>query len=79
MSDVVLTAGDAQPGDVVMRKADGQVYVAPPAEGVRGWSAAQPLPFLGPPEATAPDGELILLARRGSRVRDDGTVPGEAG
>ena len=63
-----ITAADAQPGDVVLA-ADGQVYQAPGAEGAGGWSSMQMIGFYGPPEATAPDGELVLLVRGGVPFR----------
>lgn len=62
-----MRAADAQPGDVVLA-ADGQAYQAPSGGGAGGWSTMQIIPFFGPPEATAPDGELTLIARAGQPV-----------
>lgn len=61
-----MQATDAQPNDVVLAP-DGQVYQAPlpEGEGAGGWSKMQPIGFFGPPEGTAPDGDLILLVRDG--------------
>ena len=59
-----MRAADARPGDVLLA-ADGQVYQAPAAEGTQGWSHMQMMLFFGDPAATAPDGELVLLARDG--------------
>jgi hypothetical protein len=60
----VITAAQARGGDVVLA-ADGDVYQAPGAGGAGGWSKMQLIGFYGDPAATAPDGDLILLARDG--------------
>jgi hypothetical protein len=57
-----MTADEAQPGDVVL-DASGNVFQAP--DGGGGWSTMQPIGYYGPPEATAPQGELTLIARGG--------------
>jgi hypothetical protein len=59
-----VRAQDCQPGDVVLT-GRGEVYQAPAPGGAGGWSTMQPIPFFGPPGATAPDGELRLIARGG--------------
>ena len=59
-----ITAAQAQDGDVVLAP-DGDVYQAPDADGAGGWSKMQMIGFYGDPAATAPDGDLILLARGG--------------
>lgn len=58
-----MQASDAQPGDVVFCKEDRTYYQAPGGTGASGWMKMQIIPFFGPPEATAPDGELVLVAR----------------
>lgn len=59
-----MKAADARPDDVVLAP-DGQVYQAPGRTGAAGWSHMQVIPYFGPPEATAPDGDLTLLVRDG--------------
>jgi hypothetical protein len=56
-----MRAQEVPSGAVVRQDETGEYYQAPGITGVRGWSKMQLLPFFGPPEATAPEGELTLM------------------